>query len=188
MTDEEDTKFWMQQLEEVVPIKHSEQIIENNSRKKDKIRPRINKEEYLTKQDFSLYSKYLDDHEFGGIDNSTLTKFKREEFKPEAVLDLHGFTENQAFEAVENFIAKCYNRGLRCIIIVTGKGLSHNNDEDIFAAKGVLRKSVPQWLNLPHLRSAILVYKNPSAKLGGAGALYILLRRNKKLNNFDLIP
>ena len=86
-----------------------------------------------------------------------------------------------AFDAVESFIAKSYNHGLRCIIIVTGKGLNHNEDEDIFAQKGILRKSVPQWLNLPHLRAAILIYKHPSAKLGGDGALYILLRRNKNL-------
>ena len=56
-----------------------------------------------------------------------------------------------------------------------------DDDDDIFAVKGILKKSVPQWLNLPHLRAAILIYKNPSAKLGGTGALYILLRRNKNL-------
>ena len=181
MPSDEDTKFWLETLENVTPIKRPEVIAENVSAQKKKSVSPTPKKEYLSEQDFSLYSKFLDDHEFGGIDNSTLMKFKREEFKPEAILDLHGFTENQAFEAVENFIAKCYNRGLRCIIIVTGKGLTHNDNDDIFAAKGILKKSVPQWLNLPHLRAAILIYKNPSVKLGSTGALYILLRRNKNL-------
>ena len=38
---------------------------------------------------------------------------------------------------------------------------------------------VPQWLNMPRLRALIVVYKHPSARLGGEGALYILLRRKK---------
>ena len=180
MQSDEDNDFWLKTLEDVKPIKHSENTADSAIMPKKKPEFSEPRKEYLSVQEFSTYSKFLDDDEFGGIDNSTLTKFKREEFKPEAVLDLHGMTENKAFSEVENFVAKCYNRGLRCVIIVTGKGL-RSSDDDIFATKGVLRKSVPQWLNLPHLRAAILIYKNPSARLGGSGALYILLRRNRKL-------
>lgn len=180
MPNDEDNEFWLKELDDVKPIKRAEVAVNSAVAPQKKHEPSEPKKEYLSIYDFSSYSKFIDDGEFGGIDNSTLTKFKRDEFKPEAVLDLHGMTENQAFPAVENFVAKCYNRGLRCIIIVTGKGLPHQ-DDDIFATKGILRKCVPQWLNLPHLRAAILVYKNPSAKLGGSGALYILLRRNRKL-------
>ncbi|MBP1531974.1 MAG: Smr/MutS family protein, partial [Alphaproteobacteria bacterium] len=123
---------------------------------------------------------YIEDNEFGGIDSATLRKFKKEEFKTEAVIDLHGLTEDVAFEKVDEFIPRCYAQGKRCIIIITGKGSAHK-DEDIFAVKGVLRKSVPQWLNMPRLRSMILVYKHPSERLGGSGALYILLKRNKEI-------
>ena len=181
MANEEDTEFWLASLKDVTPIKRPEIVPDSIAVKNKKVIRNETKKEYLSKQDFSQNSQFLDDNEYGGIDNSTLTKFKREEFKPQAVLDLHGLTENQAFDRVEDFVAKSYNRGLRCIIIITGKGLQHKDEEDIFSPKGVLRKSVPQWLNLPHLRAAILIYKHPSAKLGGSGALYILLRRNKGL-------
>ncbi len=134
---------------------------------------------YATQQDFSTYSKFLDDFENGGIDNSTMRKFKREEFKVEAVLDLHGITENEAFEKVEDFIARNYTLGRRCVIIITGKGRPHNDEDDIFAPRGVLKQRVPQWLNMARIRSMILIYKHPSEKLGGVGALYILLRRAK---------
>ena len=134
---------------------------------------------FATKQDFSTYSKALEDDDFGGIDKHTLRKFKREEFAVEAVLDLHGKTENAAFAAVDDFVPRCYAQGKRCIIIVTGKGLNVESDEHIFATKGVLKKLVPQWLNLPRLRALIVVYKHPSARLGGEGALYILLRRKR---------
>ena len=66
-------------------------------------------------------------------------------------------------------------------MIITGKGIRVHPDEDIFAAKGVLRKQVPQWLNMARLRAMILIYKHPSEKMGGNGALYILLRRNKEI-------
>lgn len=135
---------------------------------------------FAAKQDFSTYSKALEDNGCDGIDKNTLRKFKREEFAVEAVLDLHGKTENAAFAAVDDFVPRCYAQGKRCIVIVTGKGLNVENDESIFAAKGVLKKMVPQWLNLPRLRAMILIYKHPSARLGGEGALYILLRRRKK--------
>ena len=181
MPNDEDNEFWLKELDGVKPLKRVEIAADMVILPKKTQESSEAKKEYLSIYDFSSYSKFIDDGEFGGIDNSTLIKFKREEFKPEAVLDLHGMTENQAFPEVEDFVARCYNRGLRCIIIVTGKGLPHPNDDDIFATKGILRKSVPQWLNLPHLRAAILVYKHPSAKLGGDGALYILLRRNRKL-------
>ena len=111
--------------------------------------------------------------DFSQMDGSLAKRFKREEFKPQAVLDLHGTTEKAAFDRVCNFIKSAYNAGKRCILIITGKGL----DEELFSSRGVLRKSVPQWLSHSEISPLILAYKNPSESLGGAGALYILLRK-----------
>lgn len=112
------------------------------------------------------------------IDKNTMRRFKREEFAIEARLDLHGFTEDKAYEAFKNFIISSYMSAKRCVLIITGKGLKHI-DEDVFATKGVLKMSVPQWLNRPELSQLILSYIHPSERLGGSGALYILLRRNR---------
>ncbi|MBP5215449.1 MAG: Smr/MutS family protein [Alphaproteobacteria bacterium] len=173
----DDSDFW---LETVKDVKKSRDNTVPTVLKAKKI-PQIKEHKaYATKQDFSDYSKALEDAEFGGIDNATLKKFKKEEFKIEGVLDLHGSTEKAAFEQVEDFIVRSYNQNKRCVVIVTGKGL-RVNEEDIFAERGVLHKQVPQWLNLPHLRALILIYKHPSERLGGEGALYILLRRNKDI-------
>ena len=135
---------------------------------------------FATIQDFSTHSKALEGNNFAGIDKNTLRKFKREEFAIEATLDLHGKTETAAYQAVTDFIPRCYASAKRCVCIITGKGLNVHADDDIFAAKGVLRQLVPQWLNAPNLRGMLLVYKHPSARLGGDGALYILLRRQPK--------
>lgn len=176
---QEDKDFWFETVKDVKSEK-KRNIITSNKSQTVKVKTH---QQYAVKQEFSTYSKDVDDIE-GGIDKATLKRFKKEEFAIEAVLDLHGLTEDAAFEKVDNFIPQCYNQGKRCIVIITGKGLSIHENEDIFTLKGVLRKQVPQWLNMPRLRGMILVYKHPSERLGGQGALYILLRRNKDLSQY----
>lgn len=172
-----DKDFWLETVRDVIKSKQNNAVLPINRKTKPKI---VRHEQYAIKQEFSTYSKFLDDFGNGGIDNATLRKFKKEEFKIDAVLDLHGCKEDEAYRKVSDFVVKSYNRGLRCVIIVTGKGLRTYDDDDIFAAHGVLRQQVPQWLEQPNMRAMILIYKHPSERLGGEGALYILLRRNKE--------
>lgn len=172
-----DTSFWQETVKDVAPISHT---ITAWPKKTPEIKTREHRY-YAIKQEFSTHSKALEDDEFGGIDKATLRKFKKEEFAVEAVLDLHGLTEDAAFMKVDEFIPRCFAQNKRCIIIITGKGLTPPADDDIFAVRGILRQQVPQWLNLPRLRAMILIYKHTSARLGGEGALYILLKRNRTI-------
>ena len=177
--DEKDLLFWQETIKDV-PI--FSQVSFQPKKKKSPIKIRIRHKSHLTSmQKHLFYSKALEDEEFSSIDKATLRRFKREEFPVEAVLDLHGLNEDQAFNKVDKFIPQCYSQGKRCVIIITGKGLSNHNPDNIFATKGLLKKQVPQWLNMSRLHSLILIYKHPSERLGGSGALYILLRRNKNL-------
>ena len=111
--------------------------------------------------------------DFTQMDGALARRFKREEIRVEAVLDLHGVKEKDARDKVLNFIKSCYNNQKRCVLIITGKGIS----DEPFSEKGVLKKSVPGWLSSDDVGSLILAYKNPSEALGGAGALYVLLRK-----------
>ena len=86
----EDEEFWFETVKDVKKTVSS-QIVSREKAYKPVIKEKVF---YATKQEFSTYSKFLDDFESGGIDKSTLRKFKREEFKVEAVLDLHGLTED----------------------------------------------------------------------------------------------
>lgn len=113
--------------------------------------------------------------DFSHMDGSLARRFRREEFKVSATLDLHGVTEKEAFNQVCEFIKQAYERKKRCILIITGKGL--DVDSEVFSSRGVLKKSVPMWLENSEISSLILAYKNPSEAMGGSGALYILLRK-----------
>ena len=112
------------------------------------------------------------------IDANLATNFKRGELKIQKRLDLHGYTEKEAFEEVENFIKKSYQTKLRCVLIVTGKGIRKESD-DIFMPKGIIKERVPHWLNSFELRPLILSFSYALPADGGDGALYILLRRHR---------
>ena len=113
------------------------------------------------------------------IDGATARRFKRGDFEVEAILDLHGYTEERAYAAVDDFIKKSYLAQKRCVLIITGKGLVRDDNSDVLAFRGLLKEKVPQWLNTRELRPLILAFRHPDVKLGGSGALYILLRRKR---------
>ena len=109
------------------------------------------------------------------IDRRLADKFRRGELAIERRIDLHGMTEDTAFNAVSEFIKKAYIDQLRCVLVVTGKGL-HQEDDIWFERRGVLRELVPQWLNTNELRPLLLSFCYAQPADGGEGALYVLLR------------
>lgn len=121
----------------------------------------------------------LGEGDLADIDGSMAKRFKRGEFRIEAELDLHGYTEERAYGAVEEFIKRAYLQNKRCVLIITGKGMVHDDNRDIFSSKGLLKERVPQWLNRPELRPLILSFRHPDIKQGGSGSLCILLRRQR---------
>lgn len=172
MIDEpEDCAAWDEAVKDVKPLPASKVVTKKSHSRK---RPSEKMHTVVLRQ----YQHNLSLNTSADIDANTWRRFKREEFAVEGVLDLHGYTEEQAFEAVRHFVTQAYLKGKRCVLIVTGKGIRHQ-DEDIFAPRGILKERVPQWLNSEELRQMILTYIHPSAQLGGQGALYILLRRQR---------
>ena len=121
----------------------------------------------------------------GTMDQNTLRKLKRGKLTPEAKLDLHGLTTDQAYKALYSFINNNYKLKKRLVLIITGKGERNYNSEDSFSNKGVLRKTVPQWLKSPAISGFILDFVQSHIKDGGSGALYVYLKKNKNFKNID---
>ncbi|HER27195.1 MAG TPA: hypothetical protein ENI69_08805 [Rhodospirillales bacterium] len=108
-----------------------------------------------------------------GIDKSTATRLKKGKQPIEARLDLHGKTQNEAHPALDTFIESAYRSGRRCVLVITGKGTKPDG------SVGVLRSAVPRWLNLPPNRARILAFSHATAKDGGEGALYVMIKRRR---------
>ncbi len=105
----------------------------------------------------------------------------------EARLDLHGHRRHEAYEELQAFILRSRARGLRHVLVITGKGSrSPREGEDMggggeagFSSpvRGVLRQQVPQWLSGPTLCNYIVGFEQAHPRHGGEGALYVRLRR-----------
>lgn len=97
----------------------------------------------------------------------------------EAVLDLHGMTQAAAHDALTHFLLRAHAAGHRLVVVITGKGSFARDGGDSGRESGVLRRAVPHWLRDPRLRGMVLGYEEASAAHGGAGALYVRLRRRE---------
>lgn len=107
-----------------------------------------------------------------GVDRRSAERLRRGRLTVEARLDLHGYTQDQAHGALDHFLGEAQARGLRCVLVITGKGTTTE-------AGGVLRSQVPRWLNEPGNRARVLAFDYAQPKHGGLGALYVLMRRKK---------
>jgi DNA-nicking Smr family endonuclease len=109
-----------------------------------------------------------------GIDRRLLRRLRAGEFAYQAHLDLHGLTATQARAEVDAFLRRAHQAGLRCVLIVHGRG--HNSKDQI----PVLKQRVVSWLARGQWARLVMAFANARACDGGAGALYVLLRRDRK--------
>ncbi|MBM3581501.1 MAG: hypothetical protein FJX37_05995 [Alphaproteobacteria bacterium] len=109
-----------------------------------------------------------------GVDRATAARLRRGEITIDGTLDLHGMTQKEAHAALLGRIARAHTLGQRCLLVITGKG--ERTDQD-GRETGVLRANVPRWLNEAPVRAHILAFAPARPRHGGAGALYVLLRR-----------
>jgi DNA-nicking Smr family endonuclease len=96
---------------------------------------------------------------------------------PDDVIDLHGMTEAEAHRALRGFLVYAQASGHRLVLVITGKGENKSGDALWSGEPGVLRRLTPHWLRAPDLRVIVLGFEEAGRGHGGAGALYVRLRR-----------
>lgn len=119
------------------------------------------------------------------IDKNTASRFVKGNYKIEATIDLHGYTEKEAFFAVADFIKNSYIQNKRCVLIITGKGIKKETDL-WYESKGVINQALLNWVNHPDIRPFILSIAQAKQSDGGSGAFYVLLKRQRKLNKSEI--
>jgi len=111
------------------------------------------------------------------MDAKTHAKMTRGKLMPEARIDLHGLTLDQAHPALIDFVTRCHSAGMRLILVITGNGKSRPDHGPIPQKVGALRHQVPQWLARPPLAARVLQVSESHLRHGGGGALYVYMRR-----------
>ena len=98
------------------------------------------------------------------------------------LLDLHGYSLDDANIKVKQFIEESFAFGSEKLIIVTGKGIHSQNDKDPYTSQklGILKYSVPDFLK-NNLSLSGLIKEIAPARIedGGEGAFYVYLRKKK---------
>jgi DNA-nicking Smr family endonuclease len=109
-----------------------------------------------------------DDYVAPGVDRREIRKLRRGEHTVRGRLDLHGSTVAEAGKSVKQFIENSRHARHRCVCIIHGRGLN--------SAGGVSRLRAPVREILMRTASVLAFASAPSSD-GGAGAVYVLLRR-----------
>lgn len=113
-----------------------------------------------------------------GLDGRTAERLRKGKLAPEARIDLHGYTADRAHGALNAFMDSARARGLRCVLVITGKGRA-SDEPGSYSETGVLRRNVPRWLGqAPHASHVVGVYP-AHPRHGGGGAFYVYLRKNR---------
>ena len=107
---------------------------------------------------------------------------KKDKINKIELIDLHGYSLDDANLEIEDFITKSYKLGTNKIIVVTGKGLHSEHDKDPYVSKklGILKYSVPEYIkNNFELMRKINSMEKAKIEDGGEGAFYINLKKKK---------
>jgi DNA-nicking Smr family endonuclease len=113
------------------------------------------------------------DHRLAGdgvVNHRSARKMDTGKYEVDAVLDLHGQTEEQACSRFCEFIKRGFEERKRMLLVITGKGRKSPDRQ------AVLREALHKWVNYPEVKSCILRFSHAAARHGGMGAYYILLK------------
>lgn len=106
-----------------------------------------------------------------GFDHGIVRRLRRGDFAVQGHLDLHGLTKDEAKLAAERFLKESRERGKRCVLLVHGRGL-HSKDQ-----VPVLKEALKRWLATARFGKHVLAFATARPNDGGAGAVYVLLRK-----------
>jgi DNA-nicking Smr family endonuclease len=112
-------------------------------------------------------------HQFR-LDEPTHRKLAKGRLEISARIDLHGLTQGDAHGLLHSFLHRAHAAGLRHVLVITGKGSSFGSD-------GILRQAVPHWFATPAFRTLVSAYDFAHQSHGGAGAIYVRLRRDTEM-------
>lgn len=115
------------------------------------------------------------------IERRKARRIARGHVEIDARLDLHGLRQTDAERRLRAFLLRARADGLRTVLIITGKGGARESEDSLASSgrseRGVLRRSVPLWLEAPELRDCVAGIAPAHTRHGGSGALYIHLRK-----------
>lgn len=188
MTPDDDDKAFRELMSDVEPLKSdSEHVLKRAS----EITPGVLMRRAQAEARKNPFGNFLSDSEIPLIDPHHEVSFKRSgvqhgvfkrlrlgDYQFDARLDLHGYSLEQAREAVFKFVRDCHRLDIRAALIAHGKGVGRN-------PPALLKSCVAHWL--PQFEE-VLAFHSAPRHLGGMGATCFLLKKSEKARqkNFEI--
>lgn len=105
------------------------------------------------------------------LDGSWDRRLSRGLVQPDFAVDLHGHTLDSAYRTLDAGLDLAIARGARTLLLVTGK------PREPGSGRGAIRAAVGDWLASSRHAGDIAAVRAAHPRHGGAGALYIILKR-----------
>ena len=138
----------------------------------------MKKKEALSNLDKAQWEEYIKNPK--DIFDKDLAGKKSYELHNRLRFDLHGYTLSEANQKIRELIISCQEKNFREILLITGKGLHSNTDQNAYVSKKLskLKFSVPEYINTQKdLLDKIFSIKQASISDGGEGAIIIKLKK-----------
>ncbi|MEH6789791.1 Smr/MutS family protein [Parasphingorhabdus sp.] len=113
-----------------------------------------------------------------GLDGGWDRRLAKGMVQPDVTVDLHGYTLTSAHGRLDSALELSIAAGHRAILLITGK--ARNDDERRReGGRGAIRAAISDWLAASRHHAHIATVRRAHPRHGGAGALYIILRRRR---------
>ena len=132
---------------------------------------KVDNNKIINSSSISTSNKVLKPNVTFTLDSKIKNRIKNNRLSFDAIIDLHGKTEVQAYDLIKNFIKDCYFNNFKSIMIVTGKGSN---------SKGKLKLKTPLWLKSDVLSKYVVGFDIMPHNKGGEGALFVQLKNKNK--------
>jgi DNA-nicking Smr family endonuclease len=116
-----------------------------------------------------------------GLDPRLVSRLRRGDFSMQGHIDLHGMTQFDAKQALIEFILESVRKGRRAVLVIHGRGLRSPGGHP------VLKHAMAQWLSHGTIGGYVLAFTSAQSYDGGAGAVWVLLRRERRRGKFDVL-
>jgi DNA-nicking Smr family endonuclease len=168
---DEEKALWERVVATVRPLRRSPSPIREEP--VEKTRPAASPKSRLPQQQEKAALGDRSSHK-GGLDAGWDRRLARGLVRPEVAIDLHGHSLATAHDLLDRRLEEAIGAGARLVLLVTGKP---PRDDRFPTARGAIRASIDAWLQSSRHAGHIAAVRNAHPRHGGAGALYLVLRR-----------
>lgn len=135
---------------------------------------KISKEDLETWNNFIKETQSVEDKDLKLSSKENIENNKTYDLR----VDLHGYTIREAFEKIDHLFSFTKENNVKKILIITGKGLHSNKENDPYASKdlSLLRFAIPDYLNKNYFSRMVSIENSPIS-LGGEGSIIVTLKK-----------